>query len=85
MATTRFTAWLGTIASVLDQENIDVVVLEDDHSGDPAFTAITGIPAEGGDHEAAQREAEELLSAAGWSTVGTWDGVDTGYTITVER
>ncbi|WP_406501615.1 hypothetical protein OHA04_27775 [Streptomyces sp. NBC_01590] len=98
-ATTHFTAWLGTNASVLDQDNMDVVVLEDELFGDPAegatawsckgeealFTGITDTPAEDGDHKSAQREAEALLSDAGWSTVGEWDDVDTGYTITVVR
>lgn len=96
---THYTAWLGTTPSALDQDNIDVVVLEDELFGDPAegatawsckgeealYTGVTNIPADNGDHKTAQREAEELLAGAGWSTVGEWDDVDTGYTITVER
>lgn len=92
--TTHFTAWLTTDTSALDQPNIDITVLEDEELGNkgwtskggPAlFTTATNIPAEDGDHDKAQAEADDLLSEAGWNTVGSWDAVDTGYIITVER
>jgi hypothetical protein len=96
MTATHFTAWVTTTASALDQENADVVVLEDELTGHddstwtskgtaPLFTAITTIPAEDGDHGKAQAEAVDLLNEASWNTVGSWDAVDTGYIITVER
>ncbi|MFI9012566.1 hypothetical protein ACIGZI_00870 [Streptomyces griseus] len=93
-AATHFTAWLTTTASALDQANIDIVVLEDEQNDDndwtskggPAlFTAITNVPAEDGDHDKAQNEAADLLADAGWTTVGSWDAVDSGYIVTVER
>ena len=94
MTATHFTAWLTTTTSALDQDNIDLTVLEDEQLGDtdwtskggPAlFTAATNVPAEDGDHRKAQDEADDLLAEAGWSTTGTWDAVDSGYIITVER
>ncbi|WP_329126143.1 hypothetical protein [Streptomyces sp. NBC_01353] len=99
MTTTHFTAWLTTTTSALDQDNIDIVILEDELIGDPEagdaawackggialFTGITNVPAEDGDHTKAKLEAEDLMRDAGWATVGAWDGVDTGYIVTVER
>ncbi|MFE1543595.1 hypothetical protein ACFW61_24385 [Streptomyces microflavus] len=94
MTATHFTAWLTTTASALDQDNIDIVVLEDEQNDDndwtskggPAlFTAITNVPAEDGDHGKAQDEAGDLLSDAGWTMVGGWDAIDSGYIVTVER
>jgi hypothetical protein len=53
--------------------------------GDPILHALTGIPASADDHPEAQRTAEQVLAEAGWRTTGTWEPVDTGYIITVER
>lgn len=96
--TTHFTAWLTTTPSALDQDNIDVTVLEDENiggdgdeanwacqGGEAEYTGVTDVPAEDGNHHKAQREAVDLLRKAGWDTVGSWDGVDTGYIITVTR
>lgn len=96
--TTHFTAWLTTTTSALDQDNIDVTVLEDENiggdsdeanwacqGGEAEYTGVTGIPAEDGDHYKAQREAVDLLTEAGWTAVGDWEDVDTGYIVTVER
>ncbi|GGT65374.1 hypothetical protein [Streptomyces purpureus] len=99
MTTTHFTAWLTNTPSALDQPNVDLTVLEDVLIGDPddgdsawasaggeaAFEAITSVPAEDDDDEQALREAKDLLQDAGWRTVGEWDGVETGYIVTVER
>ncbi|MGP3636213.1 hypothetical protein ACTU45_23120 [Streptomyces sp. 24-1644] len=98
VTTTHFTAWLTTTSAALDQDNIDVTVLEDENiggdgdeanwacqGGEALYTGVTNVPAEDADHGKAQSEAEDLLSEAGWNTVGTWDDVDTGYIITVER
>ena len=49
------------------------------------MTAVTTVSARDGDHDDALTEAEALLRAAGWATVGDWEAVDTGYIITVER
>lgn len=98
MVDAHFTAWITTTRSALDQDNIDVVVLEDEnHGGDgdeanwvsqggeALYTGVTSVPAEDGDHGEAQREAADLLASAGWSKVGDWDDVETGYIVTVER
>lgn len=53
--------------------------------GDPILHALTGIPASADDDSQAQRTAEQALTEAGWTPIGTWEGVDTGYIITVER
>ncbi|MGW1468474.1 hypothetical protein ACWCPT_29530 [Streptomyces sp. NPDC002308] len=98
MTATHFTAWLTTTPSALDQDNIDVVVLEDENiggdgdeanwacaGGDALYTGVTSVPAEDGDVTLATREAVDLLGTAGWDTVGSWEAVDTGYIVTVER
>jgi hypothetical protein len=98
MAIRHFTAWLVNIPSCLDQDFMDLTVLEDELIGDPddgnwatdsskepAFYAITTVDALDGDVEDAQREAKELLTAAGWSIVGDWDVTDNAYVVTVER
>lgn len=99
MPITHYTAWLAVTRPTLDQDNIDVMVLEDEATGEtetgspvwackgeaPAFTGVTNVPAGDGDHKRAQDEARELLAGAGWTTVGAWDAVDTGYVVTVER
>lgn len=98
--TTHYTAWLTNVASCLDQPNIDLTVLQDkltgadptqdgDWSTDPdrpqALYAVTSVPAEDGDIDDAIKEAENLLVASGWTTIGAWDVCDSSYFITVER
>jgi len=93
----RFTAWLTTDPTALDQACADVVVLRDElrgeaddpnawaASGDERFKAVTTVDARDGDHEDAMREAAELLAAAGWRMEGAWEATDTGYIVTVTR
>lgn len=94
----HFTAWLTTDTTCLDQPNADVVVLRDQHSGDPddktpwtstgeapVFHGVTRVDAKDGDFDAAIREAEALLHEAGWRTRGGWETVPTGSIVTVER
>lgn len=93
----HFTAWLTTDPGALDQGCADIVVLRDElrgeaddpnawaSTGDERFSAATTVDAKDGDHEDAQREAEELLEAAGWKLDGKWDATDTGYIVTVTR
>lgn len=54
-------------------------------TGDPILTVVTAVNAEDGDMDDAVKEAEALLNEAGWRTTGEWEGVPTGYVITVER
>lgn len=93
----HFTAWLTTDPGALDQGCADVVVLRDELRGEPddpnawastsdeQFKAATTVDAKDGDHENAQREAEEQLEAAGWEMDGKWEATDTGYIVTVTR
>lgn len=91
----HFTAWLTVDPTMIVANTCDVLVLEDEWTGSDwttkagtpeAFTAETGVPAEiRGDHDAAQAEAEDLLTAAGWQTDGDWEQTDSGYVITVQR
>lgn len=53
--------------------------------GEQQLHAVTTVPAKGGDIDDAQDQAEDLLQAAGWQTVGDWDVTDNAYIITVER
>ncbi|PBC72309.1 MULTISPECIES: hypothetical protein [unclassified Streptomyces] len=98
MTTTHFTAWLTTDASCLDQPNIDVTVLEDEligdnpandgawsSQGDPLFHAVTGVPAADSSTGRAEKEAQSLLEAAGWTVEGDWEPVPTGGVVTVSR
>lgn len=94
----HFTAWLVNDSSALDGPCIDVTILPDEligadsdderawsSSGEPVFYAVTTVDAREGDVEDAIDEAERLMDAAGWRTVGKWDAVDNAYTVTVER
>ena len=91
----HFTAWLTVDPTMTVASTCDVLVLEDEWTGSDwttkpgageSFKAETNIPAETrGDHEAAQTEAEALLTAANWRTNGDWEQTDSGYVITVER
>jgi hypothetical protein len=98
LTTTHFTAWLVNDASCLETPFMDVTVIEDEligddpaderawaSNGDPLFHAVTTVDAEDGDIDTAQYEATDLLSAAGWQTVGNWDVVDNAYIVTVAR
>jgi hypothetical protein len=100
MTTRHFTAWLVNDPSALDQACMDISILEDELIGaDPeddgawstdsskpvAFYAVTTVDAREGDIDDAQDEAEDLMSATGWRTVGKWDAVDNAYIVTVER
>jgi hypothetical protein len=100
MTVTHFTAWLVNDASCLDQPCMDVTVLEDELLGeDPAdhaawttdsskpiaFHAVTTVDARDGDDADGVTQAEELLRAAGWRTVGQWDVTTSAYVVTVER
>ncbi len=95
----HYAAWITTDSTCLDQPNVDVVVLEDvlisepdddegswSSTGTQWFHGITGVNAKDGDHGDACREALALLENAGWRTQSLADGegVDTGYTVTVE-
>lgn len=93
----HYTAWLTTDPSCLDQGCADVVVLADElrgesddrnawsSTGDPLFSAVTTVDARDGDYQDAEREAEDLLTAAGWKVDGAWVAVPTGATATVTR
>jgi len=84
----RFTAWLTTDPIGLTTPYADVVVLQDEleaddpnawaSTGDPVFTANTTINAATGDPEDMERQAVELLTAAGWVIEGKWEGYTTG-------
>lgn len=56
-----------------------------DTSKPTAFYAVTKVDARDGDAQDGIDEAEDLMSAAGWRTVGSWDTVDNAYIVTVER
>lgn len=96
-AGTHFTAWITTDPSSLAGDNADVTVLADKVSGwtkgtidwasegEQVFAAVTGVDARDGDDGDSIREGEDLLEAAGWHLVGTWEAVGTGYIATVER
>jgi hypothetical protein len=49
------------------------------------FHAVTTVDAKEGDINDAITEATDLMSKAGWTTVGDWEAVDIAYVITVER
>lgn len=100
MNTRHFTAWMVNDPSALDQACMDVTVLEDrliggdpkndddwstDSSKEHAFYAVTTVDAVDGDGQDGCNEAEELLRAAGWETVGAWRATDNAYILTVER
>ncbi|MFF3547093.1 hypothetical protein ACFYXD_35310 [Streptomyces platensis] len=100
MTVRHFTAWLVNDPSALDQPCMDIAILEDELiAGDPeddgswgtdsskptAFYAVTKVDARDGDAQDGIDEAEDLMSAAGWRTVGNWDTVDNAYIVTVER
>jgi hypothetical protein len=97
---THFTAWLVNDTSCLDQGCMDISIWEDELiGGDPdndrdwacdagkprAFYAVTTVDARDGDVKAAMDEAEELMGAAGWRTVGKWDATSNAYIVTVAR
>src|SRR5690348_13396099 len=52
--------------------------------GDQKFYAVTTVDAHDGDAEDGIGEAESLMLAAGWKTVGEWEAVDNAYIVTVE-
>lgn len=100
MTVRHFTAWLVNDPSALDQPCMDVAILEDqligmdpedesawatDSSKPTAFYAVTTVDARHGDAEDGCDQAEDLMRAAGWKTVGQWDTVDNAYIVTVER
>jgi hypothetical protein len=98
MTATHFTAWLVNDTSCLDQPCMDVTVLEDDligedpedrgawsSNGNTHFYAVTTVDARDGDDADGVTQAEELLRAAGWRTVGQWDVTTSAYVVTVER
>lgn len=95
MTATHFTAWLTVDPTMVLNANCDVLILEDEWTGsdwttkpgtDEQFKAQTSVPAViRGDHDAAQFEAENLMGAAGWETVGDWEQVDSGYVVTVQH
>lgn len=97
-APTHFTAWLVNDTSCLETGACDISVIEDELIGDDPedetawasqgevkFHSVTTVDAKDGDIEEAKREAEALMEAAGWRTVGDWDAVDNAYIVTVER
>jgi prevent-host-death family protein len=96
----HFTAWLTTDPTCMEQDQTcaDVLVLADELDGedpgnpdhwtsttDEHFKAMTTVDAVDGDHADAKREANELLEDAGWKLDGQWEGVDSGYVVTVVR
>jgi hypothetical protein len=97
---THFTAWLVNDPSCLDQARCDITILQDqligadpdderswstDTSKPQPFYAVTTVDAEDGDIDQALREAEALMSEAGWRLAGDWDAAPNAYTTTVER
>ncbi|MGH3415852.1 MAG: hypothetical protein ACRDSS_05255 [Actinocrinis sp.] len=93
----HYTAWITTDASALPHGNIDVTVMADEitgytganeqtpvwgSTGDQVFYAETDVDAGEGDRVNLLDKVEKILTDAGYS-VGTWDGVDTGYVATV--
>lgn len=99
MTATHHTAWITTDTSALPGDNIDITVLADEiatyqgdeqtpvyqSTGDPVFYAETGISARDDQPDDLTRQAEKTLRGSGWSVVGDWEGIDTGYVATVER
>lgn len=95
---THYTAWLTNNPAALDQPNMDIAVLEDDLVGDPddgdtawvcmgndpVFYAVTDMSVDDYTGDPCARAAN-ILCAAGWSRVGEWTSVDTGYIATVTR
>lgn len=90
----HFTAWLITAREALNSEYYEVEIVEDEcsdvtgwerGSDVPVFEAETSIERETCDEKKAQEDAEEILRAASWYTVGSWTDVDTGYSVTVAR
>jgi hypothetical protein len=76
--------------------NCTINIVEDDLSdggdrttkpgGTEPFRCETGIPAGSDtDHDVIKDEAEDLLKAGGWHTVGDWEQTDHGYYIAAER
>ncbi|GHC88582.1 hypothetical protein [Streptomyces flavofungini] len=92
----HFTAWLTTGPLFLDGEFCDLTVLRDERVDDGAgstvwvstdrqvFHALTGTRHADNDTSGAQAEAEALLRASGWRTVGCWDVVESGGCVAVE-
>ncbi|HEX6518291.1 MAG TPA: hypothetical protein VF049_22210 [Nocardioidaceae bacterium] len=81
-------AWLGVQASVLVHgEGPEVMVLDHQPDGDaPEVMPSTALPVSlDADHDVMQDAAEAALTASGWETDGTWEAVDTGYTVKVRR
>lgn len=97
----HFSAWMTYGTGHLSQPLMEVAVWEDkltgEHPGDerayspvyddPApFRALTTVTAEGGAPEDGRREAERLLSEAGWRVIGEWrDADDMALIVTVAR
>lgn len=83
---TGFTAWLTTQKNMLATYGpYEVNVTEDEASGESQPMGDTALNVPEDDDEAAQRAAENVLSAAGWVTEGDWEQYDHGYTIAVRR
>lgn len=84
-------AWLTLEAGCLIHgEGAEVGIL--DHSDEAVANEIlapvalpVAITEAQDDHKKAMDAAETRLTELGWDTVGAWDAVDTGYTITVSR
>lgn len=81
------TAWLAVQAGVSVTGRPEVMVLDHQPNGDaPEVMPNTALPVTfDDDHDALQTAAVTALEAAGWETAGTWDAVDTGYTVKVRR
>ncbi|MEV6165741.1 hypothetical protein AB0L71_28275 [Streptomyces sp. NPDC052052] len=86
------TAWLTLDAGCLIHgEGVEVGILDyddtDQVTGEPLapVSLPVSLAAACEDHKVAQNAAEARLSELGWDTVGSWDAVDTGYTIKVRR
>ncbi|MFJ9420731.1 hypothetical protein [Streptomyces sp. NPDC101249] len=80
-------AWLGVTANATVTGRPEVMVLDHQQTGDETqVMPDTALPVSvDDDHSVMQAAAVTALQAAGWSTTGGWDAVDTGYTITVRR
>src|SRR5690606_37310357 len=98
MAARYFTAWLNSDRSVLDGDHCDVVVQEDEllgddpddlrartSVGDPHLRVVLDARWDDDTDEVAIEQAEGVLEAAGWRLTSTWEAVDSGYTVPVER
>jgi hypothetical protein len=94
----HFTAWLTNDTSALDQSCMDLTILADEligtdperedgwaSNGPQVFYAVTTVDATDGDIKDGIAEAEELMSAAGWETAGSWDATPNAYTVTVRK